>query len=563
VTPAAELIEAESRSAREALLQSAVAAAGESGLAEVAARVARAVAAAEGSAERARVEERFAAAIASERFFPSVPILANAGGLGQLAACFVLEPEDRLDSIYEVLGRAARIQQGSGGVGVHFSKLRPRGAPIRRSGGSSPGPLAFVELFAHSARINSLSGRRAGAHLAVLRDDHPDLLEFVRAAARGPESFAGVGLAVGVTDALLEAAERGEAWTLRGPGVAPATLPARELLEETARAQLASGNPTLLFLDAIAAGNPVPHLGRIEATNPCGEQPLLPGESCVLGSLHLPAFAGARGEPDWDALRAATADAIRFLDDVVEVQRDPDPACAAASRRTRKVGLGVMGFADLLLLRGVAYDAPEAAAFADALMRAIARAAADASEALAAERGPYPAWRGDGRPRRNATALAVAPTGTLRLLAGCSGGLEPFLDPVVRVQRGELELRAVDRTLLAWLGGRARDPGAVVSALEAGASAAELPGLTGPERLLLRRAPELAPEAQLALQAAFQRHVDGAVSKTVHLPAHAEVGDVVRWTALARRLGCKGVAFFRASGPGAAPCLRCGELALD
>lgn len=563
MTSAAGEIEAGSAEARRALVESAVAAPGESGLADVGERVARAVAAAEPGPERDGRAEGFAAAIASERFFPSVPILANAGRLGQLAACFVLEPEDRLDSIYEVLGRAARIQQGSGGVGIHFSKLRARGAPIRRAGGASPGPVAFVELFAHSARINSLSGRRAGAHLAVLRDDHPDLLEFVRAAGRGGDPLAGVGLAVGVSDALLDAARLGASWTLRGPGVAPATLAAREVLLELARAQLASGNPTLLFLDAIAAANPAPHLGRIEATNPCGEQPLLPGESCVLGSLHLPAFADERGEVDVDALRAHAAGAIRFLDDVVEVQADPDPACGEASRRTRKVGLGVMGFADLLLLRGVPYDAPEAEAFAGALMASVAGAAAAASEALAEERGPYPAWRGPGRARRNATALAVAPTGTLRLFAGCSGGLEPFLDPVVRVARGERELRAVDRTLLAWLDRRTRDPGAVVGALEAGEPASRLPGLGDADRRLLRRATEIAPEAQIAVQAAFQRHVDGAVSKTVHVPARAREEDVVGWIALARQLGCKGVAFFRLRGPGSSPCVRCGELGVD
>jgi ribonucleoside-diphosphate reductase alpha chain len=462
-----------------------------------------------------------------------------------------------------VLGRAARIQQGSGGVGVHFSKLRPRGAPIRRAGGVSPGPVAFVELFAHSARINSLSGRRAGAHLGVLRDDHPDLLEFVRGADARRDALAGVGLAVGVSDALLDAARRGGAWTLQGPGVASTSLAARDVLDDLARAALASGNPTLLFLDAIAAANPAPHLGRIEATNPCGEQPLLPGESCVLGSLHLPALADGRGEPDWGALDRAVADAVRFLDDVVEVQADPDPACGAASRRTRKIGLGVMGFADLLLLRGVPYDAPEAEAFTDLLMRRVSDGAARASEALAEERGAYPAWRGVGPPRRNATALAVAPTGTLRLLAGCSGGLEPFLEPVVRVRQGERELRAVDRTLLRWLAERTQDPRAVVDALGAGVPAAGLPGLDPADRRLLRRAPELAPDAQIALQAAFQRHVDGAVSKTVHVPADAGAADVVAWIALARRRGCKGVAFYRARGPGAAPCVRCGDLAPD
>jgi len=551
-------IEAEAAAARSALVQASVAAPGEDDLADVAERVARAVAAAEPPSERARHEDRFRERIASLQLVPSVPILANAGRLGQLAACFVLEPEDRLDSIYETLGRAARIQQTSGGVGIHFSKLRARGAPIRRAGGVSPGPMAFIELFAHSAHINSLSGRRPGAHLAVLRDDHPDVLALVRAAGAAEGRLAGVGLALGVRDGLLEAARADGQHALRHPGGAPAgALRARELLGAIARAIVESGQPTLLFLDAIAAANPVPELGALEATNPCGEQPLLPGESCVLASLHLPAFADAHGGLDGEALADAARDAVRFLDDVVEVQLDPDPACAAASRRTRKIGLGAMGFADLLLRRGLEYAAQGAEKLADEVMGTIATAAARASEELAALRGAYPAWRGPGRARRNATQLAVAPTGTLRLLAGCNASLEPLLEPVRRIGAGGRELRWVDRSVAAWLGPRCADVNAVLDALEAGVPAEALPGLTGPERALLRRAGEIPPERQIALQARFQRHVDGAVSKTVHLPKDADPRQVVAYIELARRLGCKGVAFYRAAGLGSSGCIPC------
>ncbi len=543
---ALDAIEAESAAARGALLQSSVGAPGEEGLAAVAERAARAVAAAEPRGARARSEDRFRELIGSLRLVPSVPILANAGRLGQLAACFVLEPEDRLDSIYETLGLVARIQQASGGVGIHFSRLRPRGAPIRRAGGVSPGPLAFIELFAHSARINSLSGRRPGAHLAVLRDDHPDVLALVRAAATAGSALAGVGLAIGVGDRLLEAARLDRAHALRDPaGGAAGALRARDLLAAIARAILASGQPTLLFLDAIAAANPAPELGPLEATNPCGEQPLLPGESCVLASLHLPAFADARGALDLAALAGAARDSVRFLDDVVEVQADPDPRCAEASRRTRKVGLGVMGFADLLLRRGSPYGGPDSEKLADEVMGLVAGEALRASEALAEVRGAYPAWRGPGRARRNATLLAVAPTGTLCLLAGCNASLEPLLDPVRRVRSRGRELRWVNASLAAWL-----------AALEAGLPAEALPGLDPRDRALLRRAGEIPPETQIALQARFQRHVDGAVSKTVHLPAGADPARVVSCIELARRLGCKGVAFYRAGlRPGA--CIEC------
>jgi ribonucleoside-diphosphate reductase alpha chain len=470
----------------------------------------------------------------------------------------VLEPEDSLDSIYRTLHRAALIQQGSGGVGLDLSRLRPKGERIERSGGVSPGPVAFAELAAHSARVNSLAGRRAGAHLAILSDSHPDVLAFVES-AREVEALRGVGLAVGVSDALLEAARRGADHPLRDPrGRDAGAVPARTLLAALASAILETGNPTLLFLDAIAEANPAPHLGAIRATNPCGEQPLLPDESCVLGSLVLPAFADDAGRLDLPALDGATREAVRFLDDVIDVTVFPDEACAAASRRTRKVGLGVMGFADLLLRRGEPYGGEASERTATEVMSRIAAAARAESEALAAERGPFPASQG-GAPRRNASLLAVAPTGTLRLLAGCSGGLEPWLQPVLAVETetGETH-RWIDRWLLPWLGARAAAPDELVDALERGVPTATLPGLDPSDRPLLRRAHEIPAEAQLALQARFQACTDGAVSKTVHLPPEASPQRVVELIHRARALGCKGAAFWRGASLAPVGCLRCG-----
>lgn len=546
--------------AQRALLRATVAAPGESDLAALAERVGRAVARAEVGDERAAWAERFAAELRSGRFWPSVPILANAGrgAGGQLAACFVLEPADSLDSIYETLRRAARIQQGSGGVGIDLSRLRPRGAPIERSGGASPGPVAFAELAAHSARVNALAGRREGAHLVILADTHPDVLAFVEA-ARDVSALRGVGLAVGVSDALLDAARRGGEHRLRDPRGEPAgSIPARTLLGAIADAIRETGNPTLLFLDAIAAHDPTPHLGTPRATNPCGEQPLLPGESCVLGSLALPEFADEKGRIDLAALGASVRDAVRFLDDVVDVTANPDPECEAASRRTRKIGLGVMGFADLLLLRGESYGSAASQQTASRVIECIEREARRTSEALAAERGAYPAYRGPGPALRNASLLAIAPTGTLRLLAGCSGGLEPWIDPVVRLEtRDGGSHRWIDRWLLGWLEMHSDAPGEVVSALEAGLPSASLPRLDEKERLLLRRAHEVPAEEQLALQERFQAHVDGAVSKTVHLPPDVDRERIAELIHCARALGCKGAAFWRVSEGAPVPCIRC------
>jgi ribonucleoside-diphosphate reductase alpha chain len=413
---------------------------------------------------------------------------------------------------------------------------------------------------AHSARINALAGRREGAHLVLLSDSHPDVLAFVES-ARHVDALRGAGLAVGVSDALLDAARRDADHPLFDPRGEPAGhVPARALLRAIATGIRLTGNPTLLFLDALAATDPTPHLGTVRATNPCGEQPLLPGESCVLGSLALPAFADAAGQVDFAALGEAAAQAVRFLDDVLEVEVFPDPGCEAASRRTRKIGLGVMGFADLLLLRGEVYGSRESEETASALMTCIGRAARSASEALAKERGAYPACRGPGPARRNATLLAIAPTGTLRLLAGCNGGIEPWLDPVVRIEtEGGASHRFVERSLLAWLERRTDAPVAVLEALEAGVPSHRLPGLSESDRALLRRGHEVPAEAQLVLQARFQAHVDGAVSKTIHLPADVSDEEIVALIQRARALGCKGVAFWCRGELGVAPCIRCGR----
>jgi ribonucleoside-diphosphate reductase alpha chain len=539
-----------------AVLRAAVAAPGERSWDDVAERVARCVAEVEPSPQRRRWQARFLASIQARRFVPSVPILSNAGRSDQLAACFVLAPEDRLDDIYASLAQAALVQQLSGGVGVELSALRPHGARIRRAGGRSPGPLAFAELFAHSARINALSGRRPGAHLAILADDHPDVLEFVRAAGSGEARYASLGFAIAVSDRLLAAARRGDWHALRHRRLRETRrVRARALLDEIAHAVAATGQPTLLFADVIEAANPTPELGRLRATNPCGEQPLLPGESCVLGSLQLPAFADARGALDLDALASAAGDAIRFLDDVVERCAFPGEACTAASRRTRKVGLGVMGLADLLLLRGLRYEAPAARRLTSEILACVRRGAERASSALAEERGPFPAFQGRGAQRRNATLLAVAPTGTIRLLAGCNPGVEPLLQPVVELETPEGRVRWTDAWLRAWLTERSAAPQAVLDALGDAVAAARLPGLGARERALLRVGPEVDWRAQVAIQGAAQAHVDGAVSKTIQLPASATPATVLAAIRLARRSGCKGFAAYRATQ--APVCLDC------
>jgi ribonucleoside-diphosphate reductase alpha chain len=534
---------APARDARDELVHKHCAAPGEHTLAEVAGRVARTLAEVEPAGSRAGWRERCFELIESTRLLPSVPILSNAGRSGQLAACFVLEASDSLDSIYTTLARAARIQQGSGGTGVELSALRPRGTPIVRSGGETPGPVGFLELFAASARVNRKAGRRPGAHLAILRADHPDVLAFVRAKRETPRALAGIELAIAASDELFRAASAGAAIELVDPeGARHGTLSAGLLLDEICRSIHATGEPCLLFSDTLERANPVPELGPLRATNPCGEQPLLPGESCVLASLHLPAFADPGGQLDLAALGRAAEDGVRMLDDVIDAGVFPDPEIAQTSRRTRKIGLGVMGLADVLLLRGLPYDCPEARHLASAILRCVAQHARAASERLAVERGPFPAQRSGSTPRRNAALLAIAPTGVLSLLAGCSAGIEPFIAPQVRLEGGA-EWR--DRWLAGWLEARGAAAPELWDALARETPTPELSGLAPADRALLRRAWEIDPAAQIRVQAALQEHVDGAVSKTVHLPEPTSPGQIRELVRLAHRLGCKGAAFFR------------------
>jgi ribonucleoside-diphosphate reductase alpha chain len=538
--------------AKRAILAAQVAAPGESTPDDVATRVARSVAEAELADDRARWTDRFHDLIRNGFFLPSVPTLANAGFGGQLAACFALEASDTLDSIYATLHRAALIQQGSGGVGVEFSSLRPRGQPIERSGGRTPGPVAFSELFARSAQLMSLAGRRAGAHLAVLAADHPDIVEFVRAKREAPERFPQLGFAIAVSDGLLAAAAAGETWELRHASGVSGHIGASELLLEIAESILQTGDPTLLFVDRMEADNPTPSLGRLRMTNPCGEQPLLAEESCVLGSLHLPAFLRPDGSLDEGLLNESVRDAVRFLDDVHEVTCWPDEGMARAARRTRKLGLGVMGVADLFLLHDLPYDSAEASELLARIMGSVARAADASSLALAEERGVYPAHELGPR-RRNATTRAVAPTGTLRLLAGCTGGIEPFLAPYLDVVTGDGTVAWTDRWLHVWCARRNIDPKPVFAALKAGRPHDEITSLGERERILLRRAWEISAPAQLAMQATAQRFVDGAVSKTIHLDPNALPTPIqlVDWLRHARNLGCKGVAFYGGASAGA------------
>ncbi len=513
-------------------------------------RVADAVAAAEPAGERAAAAERFHARMASLELLPNSPTLMNAGRAhGQLAACFVLPVEDDLAAIFDALKWAALIHQSGGGTGFAFSRLRPRGDVVKTTHGVASGPLSFMRVYDSATEIIKQGGVRRGANMAVLAADHPDVLEFVDAKrAAGLENF---NISVAVPDALFQAAARGAPWPLRHPRSHEVvrTIDPRELLEQIAASAWASGEPGLVFLDRVEAANPTPDLGRFEAVNPCGEQPLLPFEACTLGSVNLARFERG-GRVDEERLAACVRDGVRLLDDVLDVNVWPLPQVAEITRRNRKIGLGVMGWADLLVRLGVPYDAPEALALADRVMGLVQREASAESEALARARGPFPGFassalaRAGRPPRRNATVTTIAPTGTLAIIAGCSSGIEPlFALAYVRRALDDSELKE-EHPLLA----RALREAGAEGALGAVRAMGRARGVAGvPEAVgrVFATAYDVAPEAHVRMQAAFQRHVDNGVSKTINLPRTATVEDVAGAFRLAFELGCKGITVYR------------------
>jgi len=528
-------------------------------------RVARAVAAAEkewgGDADR--FEEAFYGAIERREFLPNSPTLMNAGTeIGQLAACFVLPVEDTLESVFDALREMAVIHQSGGGTGFSFSRLRPAGDVVQGTPGVASGPVAFMDVFDVATAVVRQGGRRRGANMGVLRVDHPDVVEFVRAKS-DPRRLNNFNISLATPDAFWRAVEADVPWELRNPrdGRVVRRVDARWLLDEVARNAWASGDPGVIFLDAVNRANPTPALGPLEATNPCGELPLLPNEACNLGSLRLDAFV-RDGRLDWPCLDRAVDLAVRFLDDVIEVSRYPLPAIAETVRGNRKIGLGVMGFADLLVELGIPYDDPEATALAEALMARIRARAEEASARLAEERGVFPNWEGSlaaarGQRLRNATVTSIAPTGTISILAGCAGGIEPyfalaFVRHVLDGQRLPETNPRFERALRAagaW-------SEALVARVRAEGSARRIEAVPEPVRRLFPTAFDVPPERHLDIQQAFQKHVDNAVSKTVNLPSEASPEDVRAIYLSAWRRGLKGVTVFREGAKGAAVLVR-------
>ncbi len=517
-------------------------------------RVARFVAEAEdiwcpGSASR--WAEAFAGVMRRLEFLPNSPALMNAGsGLGLLSGCVVLPLEDSLVSIFRALGQAALLHQAGGGTGYAFSHLRPRGDVVVSTGGRASGPVSFLTVFDTAAAVLAQGGRRRGASMAVLDVRHPDIAEFVAAKRDGGLDY--FNLSVAVNGRFMRAVVRGGQHALVNPrtGRVVARVAAADLFGAICEAAWRGGDPGLLFTDRINSGNPLPGLGQIEATNPCGEVPLLPYESCNLGSLNLARFVTG-GRVDFPRLCAAVRLAVRFLDDVIEVSRYPVPELAGPARAARKVGLGVMGLAELLATLGIPYDSPAAVRLAGRILRAIAAEARRASAAMATERGPFPLYeqsryaRDGTGPLRNAQLTSVAPTGTISLIAGTTSGIEPmFALAYVRHILGR-ELPEANPLFERTARERGFYSAQLMAEVARTGTVRHSAGVPADVRASFVTALEIAPEWHLKMQAAVQRHVDAAVAKTVNLPAGATPADVQAIYLAAWRAGVKGITVYR------------------
>ena len=514
-------------------------------------RVARHVSLAEGryGGDSDHYQSLFLQMMMSLEFLPNSPTLMNAGlPLGQLSACFVLPVEDSIPGIFEALKNMALIHQSGGGTGFSFSRLRPKDDVVRATGGVASGPVSFMRIFDTATEVIKQGGRRRGANMGVLRVDHPDIMEFIEAKER-PGFLENFNLSIAATDEFMEKSRSEGEIDLVNPrtGLATGRLKAKELLGLVATSAWRGGDPGMIFIDRINAAHPLPDL--IEATNPCGEQPLLPYESCNLGSINLSRLV-RNGELDWDRLAELVRLGVRFLDDVIDMNRFPLKEIEKMSLSTRKIGLGVMGFADMLIGMNVSYRSPRAVALAEEVMSFITEHARDQSASLGEERGSFPRLEESGlqgwSAMRNATVTTIAPTGTISIIAGTSSGIEPLfaLAFVRRVLEGA-RLLEVSPLFERMAGERGIYTPDLKAELARSGSVQNSSAVPEDLKELFVTALDISPQQHVRIQAAFQKYTDNAVSKTVNLPAEATVSDVLDVYHLAYEMGCKGVTVFR------------------
>jgi ribonucleoside-diphosphate reductase alpha chain len=498
------------------------------------------------------VEEKFYQMMRNLEFMPNSPTLMNAGtSFGQLSACFVLPVEDSIDGIFESLKNMAKIHQSGGGTGFSFSNLRPQGNLVSSTKGRASGPVSFMSIFDKATGVIVQGGRRRGANMGILRCDHPDIVDFVEAKCR-KGAFDNFNLSVAVTDKFMADVKANRIFELKNPATGKKTneVRAKSLFDRIVNAAWRTGDPGLVFIDEINRKNPTPVIGRIEATNPCGELPLLAFESCNLASINLAKMI-YNGELDWDKLKDTVNRGIRFLDNVIDVNRYPLPQIQEITKRNRKIGLGVMGFADILIMLGIPYNSEEALNLAKKLMRFIRKHSFETSIKLAEKRGVFPnfdksVYAGQGTKLRNATVNTIAPTGTISIIAGCSSGIEPlFAISFVRNVLSGTKLFEVNPLFEEVVKKEGLYKENILGEIARKGSLQSVKGIPSELKRIFVTAFDVKPSEHLKIQAVFQKYTDNAVSKTINLPENASIEDVRDIYLKAHELKCKGITIYR------------------
>jgi len=498
------------------------------------------------------IEESFYNMMRNLEFLPNSPTLMNAGtSLGQLSACFVVPVEDSIEDIFNALKNMARIHQTGGGTGFSFSRLRPKGDIINSTKGEASGPVSFMEIFNEATGVIVQGGRRRGANMGILRCDHPDIVEFIEAKI-GKGRFSNFNLSVGITDRFMEAVRKDTRFDLINPRNKKKVraVKARAIFDLIVNAAWRTGDPGIVFLDEINRKNPIPAVGDIEATNPCGELPLLPYESCNLGSINLSKMVSGNSL-DWEKLKNNIKLGVRFLDDVIEVNKFPLPEIRKITFANRKIGLGVMGFADMLIKLGIPYVSKKAVDLASNLMHFMHKESLNASAELAKQRGEFPNFKRSVYAKnsfkvRNATVNTIAPTGTISIIAGCSSGIEPlFAISFVRNILSGSRLFEVNPIFEKMAKEKGIYDKETLSKIARYGSLQKVKEVPPDMKKIFITAFDVSAEGHIRIQAAFQKYTDNSVSKTINLPADSTVENVKNIYMMAHRLRLKGITVYR------------------